>query len=997
MRNEAEGLPHTLESVKNLVDEIVVAVDASNEDNSREVAEKWLREWDETGKRWKLIDGLVLEDVGFAKARNHALEQVESDWVLVLDADETFPEQVTLRWPGPGGRYVNRVYRCHEHVRALLGQIAPEIDMVVLTLVMLNDDGSILSHFSGERLIRKDKRFMRPMHNAIANAEKAAQADIAIIHNRKYRPKHLRDERGGQRIRMAEKFFIPAIEKDPEDSRSMFYLAGTYNDAGAKEKAIHYYEMYLESPKAWPHERYQAAIFCSRAYITRESKSLKDREADLTRAREIAIRYIKDNWSRAEAYQVLGDIAQERHDWEEAIHWYQAAASREARLDPHFVEAATHTWLPRLSLAKCYYAAGNTEEGEKWLAEAIASEAPEDMLEYVRRTAIPRYGPIKRLAVFIDRGDDKFIKPLLEVWKDRYQVVVCTEPKGVKETLEWAKGGAAWFEWAGPMLIEATKLAHECRMIVRVHGYEVHSGFIPQVNWKRVDNVIFVADYLRQMALQQAPDLNQHCLTHIVPGGVQVEEWTVAEGKQGSKIAMAGYINQKKNIPLALDILYAAKRERPELELHICGERQDSREWVYIQTKIQELGLVVGRDVFFEPWQTNLNAWYADKDYYLSTSREESLHYALAEAMAAGLKPVVHCWRSSRDFYPSEYIFRTIEEALPLLLQKPTATDRQKYRNWVSKRLHFRDQLADIDLILARPTVAIPAPDAKAWRFEVSAAEAIASLGFAPDEPREADILLACGGGLPYLELARKNESQKRILWYAEQIAGRGRHATDRRKRVRPFIKRADMVVVSSPNSKPVMEAMGAKDVRVVFQGGARPGWQKRVPKPKSLDVSFFGVASPRRTLLIEKLGKELVKHDYGKVQAITSYDQEVLADLTHRSRIALNIHINKEPNVETRIAEVLASGTFLLTEKLPEGHPFPDGLFVEWSTPEELIEKALHYLKHEREREAIAARGCEWVWQNMTVGHQIERLLEACECRWLGVDTKGAQSTTEE
>ena len=43
--------------------------------------------------------------------------------------------------------------------------------------------------------------------------------------------------------------------------------------------------------------------------------------------------------------------------------------------------------------------------------------------------------------------------------------------------------------------------------IVRVHGYEVHTD-LTQINWAKVDDVLFVAPYLREFALRQAPRLH---------------------------------------------------------------------------------------------------------------------------------------------------------------------------------------------------------------------------------------------------------------------------------------------------------------------------------------------------------------------------------------------------------------------------------------------------------------------------------------------------------
>ena len=77
VRDEAEFLEQCLDSVKDIVNEIVI-VDTGSEDNTKEIAVHF-------GAR--IFDFIWVDD--FSAARNYALEQATGDWILVLDADET--------------------------------------------------------------------------------------------------------------------------------------------------------------------------------------------------------------------------------------------------------------------------------------------------------------------------------------------------------------------------------------------------------------------------------------------------------------------------------------------------------------------------------------------------------------------------------------------------------------------------------------------------------------------------------------------------------------------------------------------------------------------------------------------------------------------------------------------------------------------------------------------------------------------------------------------
>jgi glycosyltransferase involved in cell wall biosynthesis len=77
VKNEATALPKCLSSVKNIVDEMVV-VDTGSIDRTPEIAQEFGA---------KVHYFAWCND--FSAARNAALKYVTSDWVLVLDADET--------------------------------------------------------------------------------------------------------------------------------------------------------------------------------------------------------------------------------------------------------------------------------------------------------------------------------------------------------------------------------------------------------------------------------------------------------------------------------------------------------------------------------------------------------------------------------------------------------------------------------------------------------------------------------------------------------------------------------------------------------------------------------------------------------------------------------------------------------------------------------------------------------------------------------------------
>ncbi|MBI2655993.1 tetratricopeptide repeat protein [Candidatus Woesearchaeota archaeon] len=80
-KNEEKYLEHCLNSVKDLVDEIII-IDTGSTDKTKEIAKKF---------NAKVYDFKWVDD--FSAARNESLKHATKDWILVLDADEALDKE----------------------------------------------------------------------------------------------------------------------------------------------------------------------------------------------------------------------------------------------------------------------------------------------------------------------------------------------------------------------------------------------------------------------------------------------------------------------------------------------------------------------------------------------------------------------------------------------------------------------------------------------------------------------------------------------------------------------------------------------------------------------------------------------------------------------------------------------------------------------------------------------------------------------------------------
>lgn len=931
-RDEEVNLAATLESVKSIADEIVV-VDTGSSDGTLETAKRFTDKVfvhpkaDEWREHPELFE--------FHTARNYAIEQCTGDWIFSVDCDEVLEQNESV------GK-----------LRDLLSSLPDKQVLCMPMLIMLRNDGSEYQQFLAERILRNRPgiRFDGAMHNWITVPQDVPRVQLPTIrlrHNRAVKSEESRKMRAGQRVAMAERIFKEKIAADPNDARSMFYLAGTYYDANRHEESVKWYERYF-GVTGWKEESYQAAVLCSQAYLHLGKKD---------DAKRILAHHIADNYKRAECDLMLGELAEEDGDYEQAAYWYRVASLKPPKPDPLFVEVDAHTWMPHAKLWQLNEKLGNDELAMFHGNLALEAGTPHPGVILRHKKGLAKYkGPWYAL---VDRGQMDFIQPLVDAgWFAGTFDKADDVPQDA---------GLVWCEWAGDEAIKFCKREKTCRIVVRVHGYEVHNGNIGRMDWLKVDDVIFVANYLRDHALAQSEPLREACNIYVVPGGVETGKFTIGvtdawtpenahpTAKDGTKIAMACYGNYKKNFQMALQIL---AKLPSEYTLHIATEWQDDRLAMYIDNLIGELAL--GDRVFLYPWQDDLNAFYADKDTYLSCSIEESFHYALAEGMAAGLKPVIHCWKSARDFYKPEWIFRTVDEAVDMIL---APCQPETYRQYAVENLDVKRNLERIRRILDRPVVAVSGQPSQQYALEYKMTEAVGRLGCDVRAGNPKAVILT--GKNPVVEPWM--DGAKKLLWHTEQVVGDDEHADTYRKLIAPTVPNVDLVVTHHPNAVQWFESVGAKKVVHLPCTFASPPF-KKLNEPKQYDVGFSGYMNDRRKAILERLGEEF------DVTVFESQNHEELNLFYNQCKIVLNLHCTDETNLETRLGEAMAAGSCVVSEWLPQND------LVGVTETEDLAGTIRRLLADDAERESLAKAGHDWVWREMRLDQQVEKLLDMVE-----------------
>lgn len=224
---------------------------------------------------------------------------------------------------------------------------------------------------------------------------------------------------------------------------------------------------------------------------------------------------------------------------------------------------------------------------------------------------------------------------------------------------------------------------HTVPMIVFMRRYEFFSGEWGQINWHKVKQLIFVNDVFRIEFENVFPE--KPVETTVIYNPVDVEKWTYKKHKHGKKIALVGFINQRKNLPLAIQIMSALPQD---YELHIIGDVQCPETFMYTiyhagkhKRLVQAYGKVKASVV---------NQILEDMDYVLCTSISEGNPNNVNEAMAKGVKPLIHAWPGSDWQYPKDLIFSTVNEALALI-DPNSPYESERYKQWVEDKFSFKN------------------------------------------------------------------------------------------------------------------------------------------------------------------------------------------------------------------------------------------------------------------------------------------------------------------
>jgi tetratricopeptide (TPR) repeat protein len=625
LRDEGKTIHRCLTSLLSIADEFVIGIDAQCTDNTKQEVERFLSE--------NKVESIVYDytwDKSFSKARNFGMDKATGTHILIMDGHEYFPED-----------WYNITSKSNIPVRKALIEVKKQIadndfEEVHFQLYQQPFYGQTPSNFFLQPRIYKNTkeiRFGRDAHNTIRNVnqEKVVHfPEIILIHDA---PEDNRKWRGEQRIEMNTKALREDIEKNPNDSRAMFYLGNTLLEAKKYDEAIEQYDNYLKVKTKGDSETYQVLLHQGLAYI--EVDNLEEAVRCFHRA-------IGIQPNRRDGYIALGDLESKKKEWENAVTYYNQALNITLKDSNMFQGGPSQTWDPHQKIARAYKNLGKFEKSIAHLKIAVSYLDNKGWKDEIKELSKDK------MNVLVIDGIGSFTKDLCEDLAKDKQINLVKIDSFDSGLAIWAD--RIFCEWGDQNTIEAVKL-HAKKCIVRIHGYEAYTNImaLSQLKWDDVKKVIFVAEHIRKM-FDFIPA--EKCV--VIPNGVDTDKFYIKNGDRDNRnIGYAGFINEKKNPFLLLKIIKA----NPDKIFHL---RSDFQSPFWKATFDYELEGC--KNVVYHGRYEDLSDFWNKMHGVLSTSIIESFSFNIAEAMACGCKPYIYNWKGAKEIWGERRVFEDMPE-----------------------------------------------------------------------------------------------------------------------------------------------------------------------------------------------------------------------------------------------------------------------------------------------------------------------------------------------
>lgn len=317
VKNEEDVLARCLNSVQDLVEEIVI-VDTGSTDRTRQIALEYTQH---------VYDFAWQDD--FALARNFSFSKATMEYCMWLDADDILKEAD------------------RQEFLKLKASLQPDTDVVMMLYnTAFDDQDKPTFSYYRERIVKNHKGFLwqGAIHEVIVPRGNIVYSQAAVSHKKLHPGDPMRNLR----------IFETMLQKgQPLDARQRFYYARELFYHKRYEQAIYELTAFLEEGRGWVENNIEACITLYDCYmaLNQESKALKS----------LFYSFCYDK-PRAEVCCKAGEYMANKQRFDEAAFWYECALKNDrASRRGGFMQPDCYGYLPHIQLCVCYYHLGRTD------------------------------------------------------------------------------------------------------------------------------------------------------------------------------------------------------------------------------------------------------------------------------------------------------------------------------------------------------------------------------------------------------------------------------------------------------------------------------------------------------------------------------------------------------------------------------------------------------------------------------------------------------------